>query len=122
MEFLRIVGLGLGAAIGYGIVHDQITARICVEYFTVGHPPLISSTSPTLLALAWGVAATWWVGLPLGLGLAVAARAGTRPKVGAAAVAPSVLVLLGIMASCALMAGLTGYLLARLNVTGFDFY
>jgi len=122
MQFLKIVGLGVLAAIGYGIIHDQVTVRVCLEYFTIFHPRLISSTSPTLLALAWGVAATWWVGLPLGLGLAVAARAGTRPKVGAAAVAPSVLVLLGIMASCALMAGLTGYLLARLNVTGFDFY
>src|SRR5882757_5376717 len=121
MEFLRIVGLGLGAAIGYGILHDQITARICVEYFTVGHPPLIASTSPTLLALAWGVVATWWVGLPLGLGLAVAARVGTRPKVNAGAVAPSVLALLGIMAACALAAGLTGYLLARLNGVGLDF-
>jgi len=112
MEFLRIVGLGLGAAIAYGILHDQITARICVEYFTVGHPPLISSTSPTLLALAWGVVATWWVGLPLGLALAVAARAGRRPKTNAAAVAPRVIKLLVVMASCGFVAGLAGFLLA----------
>jgi len=26
------------AAVFYGILHDQITARICVEYFTIGHP------------------------------------------------------------------------------------
>jgi len=70
MQFLKIVGLGVLAAIGYGIVHDQVTVRVCLEYFTIFHPRLISSTSPTLLALAWGVAATWWVGLPLGLGLA----------------------------------------------------
>ena len=113
MEFLRIVGLGLGAAIAYGILHDQITARICVEYFTVGHPPLIASTSPTLLALAWGVVATWWVGLPLGLALAVAARGGRRPKTNAAAVAPRVLKLLVVMASCAFVAGLAGFLLAE---------
>jgi len=113
MEFLRIVGLGLGAAIAYGILHDQITARICVEYFTVGHPPLISSTSPTLLALAWGVVATWWVGLPLGLALAVAARGGRRPKTTAAAVAPRVITLLVVMASCAFVAGLAGFLLAE---------
>jgi hypothetical protein len=113
MEFLKIVGLGLGAAVGYGILHDQVTARICVEYFTVGHPPLIASTSPTLLALAWGVVATWWVGLPLGLVLAVAARAGRRPRTDAATVAPRVLKLLAVMASCAFLAGLVGYLLAE---------
>src|SRR5438132_8911742 len=113
MEFLRIVGLGLGAAVGYGVLHDQLTARICVEYFTVGHPPLISTTSPTLLALAWGVVATWWVGLPLGLALAVAARVGKRAKVSAAALAPPVMKLLVLMASSAFLAGLSGYLLAE---------
>jgi hypothetical protein len=35
--------------------------------------------SPTVLAAAWGVLATWWVGLPLGLLLAIAARAGSWP-------------------------------------------
>ncbi|HTL54370.1 MAG TPA: hypothetical protein VL361_01770, partial [Candidatus Limnocylindrales bacterium] len=59
---------------------DQITARICVEYFTIGHPRLIDSDSPTVLALFTGVVATWWVGLPLGLGLAAAARIGRWPK------------------------------------------
>ncbi len=68
------------AAISYGIVHDQITARICVEYFTVGHPRLTDSDLPTVLALFWGVVATWWVGLPLGLGLAFAARARTQKR------------------------------------------
>ena len=84
MHSLRIIGLSLLAAIVYEIAHDQVTARVCVEYFTIGHPPLIPSESPTLLALAWGVVATWWVGLPLGIMLAVAARAGRRPKLATA--------------------------------------
>src|SRR5688500_9214653 len=67
MHVLRSVGLSLLAAIGYGVAHDQVTARICVEYFTLGHPPLFPPDSPTFPALGWGVAATWWVGLPLGL-------------------------------------------------------
>jgi hypothetical protein len=62
------------------ILHDQITARVCVEYFTVFHPPVFNTQSPTLLACGWGVIATWWVGLFLGLFLAVAARIGPRPK------------------------------------------
>ena len=80
MKSLSIVALAMAAAISYGIVHDQITARICLEYFTIGHPRLIASESPTVLALFWGVVATWWVGLPLGIALAVAARIGGRPK------------------------------------------
>ena len=112
MEFLRIVALGLLAAIGYGIVHDQVTVRVCLEYFTIAHPPLISTASPTVLALAWGIVATWWVGLPLGFALAVACRLGSRPKLTAAAVAPMVGSLLAIMAACALVAGLAAFILA----------
>lgn len=70
MEALRIVALAVAAAVAYGVLHDQVTARICVEYFTIGHPLLVPSYSPTLLALAWGVVATWWVGLVGGLVLA----------------------------------------------------
>ena len=113
MEFLKIVGLGVLAAVSYGIIHDQITARVCVEYFTIGHPPLIPSTSPTLLAFAWGVVATWWVGLPLGFTLASAARLGHRPKLLAAQLTPLILRLLATMAGVALVAGIVGYILAR---------
>src|SRR6266513_2858429 len=98
MEFLKIVGLGILAAVSYGIIHDQTTVRVCVEYFTIGHPPLIPSTSPTLLALAWGVVATWWVGLPLGFTLASAARLGHRPKLLAAQLTPLILRLLATAA------------------------
>jgi hypothetical protein len=80
MDALCIVGLSILAACIYGIAHDQVTARICVEYFTVGHPRLIDTDSPTLLGLFWGVFATWWVGLLLGVPLSIAARAGNRPK------------------------------------------
>ncbi len=113
MEFLKIVAIGVLAAVSYGIVHDQVTARVCVEYFTIGHPPLIASTSRTFLGLAWGVVATWWVGLPLGFILAVAARLGARPKLAVAQLTPLILRLLATMATVALLAGLVGYVLAR---------
>ena len=51
MQAIRIILLATLAAIAYGVVHDQVTARICVEYFTIGHPPVFRTTSPTLLAL-----------------------------------------------------------------------
>jgi hypothetical protein len=52
-----------------------VTARVCVEYFTVGHAPIFHTESPTLLAFWFGTMATWWVGLILGVLAALAARA-----------------------------------------------
>jgi len=112
MERIRIVLLALFAAICYGIVHDQVTARVCLEYFTIGHPPLFSTTSPTLLALGWGVVATWCFGLPLGLLLAVAARGGQRPPLSAADLRKPIAVLLAVMAASAVLAGIVGGSLA----------
>ena len=112
MEGLRIIGLAVVAAMAYGIIHDQVTARICVEYFTVGHPPLFPTVSPTLLALGWGVVATWWVGLPLGLLLAGAARLGSRHKLTAAQLRRPILVLLLSMGAIAGFAGAIGGFLA----------
>lgn len=35
MQPLALILLSILAAITYGIIHDQITARICLEYFDV---------------------------------------------------------------------------------------
>ena len=59
----------------------------------IAHPRIVNTDSPTLVALAWGIAATWWVGLPLGCLLAAAARAGWRPKLAARALLRPALVL-----------------------------
>ena len=40
MHALRIVGLTLFAAVVFRVLHDPITARVCIEYFTIGHPPI----------------------------------------------------------------------------------
>lgn len=106
----------VGAVIGYGIIHDQITARVCVEYFTVGHPPVFGTDDPTLLALGWGIFATWWVGLLLGVPLAIAARAGNRPLRSVGSLVRPVAALLAVMGVCAALAGVLGWLLARNGV------
>jgi hypothetical protein len=111
MRFVGIIALAVLAGITYGILHDQVTARICVEYFTLGHPPIFRTTSPTLLAIGWGIVATWWFALPLGCALAYAARLGERPKRSAGELVRPLLVLLGAMASLALVSGVTGYTL-----------
>lgn len=110
MRFLAIVGLSILAAVAYGILHDQVTARICVEYFTVGHPRLIASDSPAVLGLFWGVAATWWVGLLLGCCLAICARAGEQPKLEARDLIKPLGWLMAAMFCFAALAGLIAYL------------
>ncbi len=112
MQFLAIVVLCVLAAVTYGIVHDQVTVRVCIEYFTIGHPPVFATTSPTLLALGWGVIATWWVGLPLGIVLATAARVGSRPKLTAINLLRPLSFLLLAMALLALASGVLGWVLA----------
>ncbi len=115
MHFLRIILLCVVSAIVYGIIHDQITARVCLEYFTLGHPPLFRTDSPTLLGLGWGVVATWWMGLILGIALALAACVGPYPQLGAQALLKPVGVLLLCMGFLSLMAGVGGYWAARMG-------
>lgn len=112
MEFLKIVGFSTLAAICYGILHDQVTAHLCVEYFSIAHLPVFNTTSPFLLALGWGVIATWWVGLPLGLLAALAARIGGGRRLPFAQVRPLILRLLLVMAICAAASGTIGAWLA----------
>jgi hypothetical protein len=89
-EALRIVGTCVGCAVLYGVAHDLVTAHLSVEYFTVAHPP-IGTDDPIVLALVWGVLATWWVGVLLGVPLAAAARLGSAPRVTAVELRPAVL-------------------------------
>ncbi len=113
MESLKIIALCVVAACLYGILQDQVTARVCVEYLSVWHPPIFATQSPTLLGLGWGVVATWWVGAMLGVGLALCARAGRAPKLAAADLLRPVGRLMLVVGAVALLAGLVGYALAR---------
>lgn len=113
MQSLRILLLCIAAAVFYGIIHDQITARICIEYFTVFHPNIFHTRSPTWLGIGWGIVATWWVGALLGLLLAAAARGGSRPKLRDRDLLRPILKLLVVMAGCATVAGLAGFSLSR---------
>lgn len=109
---LVIACLCTALTMGYGVLHDQVTIRISPEYFTVAHPPLIATDSPTLLAAAWGVAATWWVGLPLGLILGLTATTGPRARTTVTTLAPSLVSALGLTAGFAALAGMLGLLAA----------
>jgi hypothetical protein len=109
MKFLGIIALSVAASILYGILHDQVTAHLCVEYFTIGHPRIFETESPTLLAFGWGVVATWWVGLALGIPLALCCCVGPAPLLGPLDLLRPVGLLLICMAGLALIAGVAGY-------------
>jgi hypothetical protein len=115
-EFLKIVLAATLGSVIYGLIQDQITMRICLEYFTVGHPRIVESSDPTILALAWGVVATWWFGALLGLVLAGAARFGSSPSVRYRAILPGLLRVLTWTAAIASVSGLVGYLLVRAGI------
>jgi hypothetical protein len=122
IESLKIAVLCFVAAIVYGILHDQVTARVCVEYFTIGHPPIFCTDDPTLLAFGWGVIATWWMGLILSVPAVLASRLGSWPKFAAADLVRPICVLLIVMACASLLAGIVGYFVAEagmIRLAGF---
>jgi hypothetical protein len=113
VEMLKIVALCVAASVLYGILHDQVTARICVEYFTIGHPPVFNTESPTLLAFGWGVIATWWVGVLLGVPTALVAQLGPWPPITARTLVKPVALLMLVSACLAFGSGLLAYRSAR---------
>jgi len=113
MNKAKVVLLCALAAVTYGIIHDQITAHLCVEYFSVAHPPIFHTDSPTILAFCWGIAATIWIGIALGVMLALVSQSEGPPPYPIAKLVRSVLILLAVMAASAFLAGLLGFELSR---------
>ncbi len=119
MQKAKIVVFSIVAVVAYGIIHDQITVRLCIEYFTVAHPPLFHTRSPTLLAVCWGTVATVWAGMAAGSLLALVSQSGNLAPVPLARLYRGILTLLATMALCAAVAGLAGYELARHAIIAF---
>ena len=117
MQALAIVALSILAAVCYGVLHDQITARVCIEYFTIGHPQVLAAAtnSPTVNGFVWGVIATWWVGLVLGVPLALAARIGVRPKKTVRELIRPLVILMVLTGILALCSGIVGYTAASMG-------
>jgi hypothetical protein len=112
MKSIPIIGMSILACVIYGILHDQVTARLCVEYFTIFHAPIFGTNDPTLLGIGWGILATWWVGLLLGVPLSIAARAGKLPKQSAPDLLRPMAILMGVVACVATVAGFVGFVAA----------
>jgi len=112
----KVTALGVGVAVVYGILHDQITVRLCVEYFSLAHPPLFPVSSPTLLGLCWGIAATLGVGLILGYLLAQASQSPGLPPMAMRSLLCPLLVVIAVTAAGAVVAGCLGFSLSRQGV------
>lgn len=94
----KITALSFGGAALYGILNDQVTARVCHEYFTkgfharmveewslqgvVGHlkNTLQTTQSPTVTACIWGVVGTLGMGALTAIFLNGVSRVGERKK------------------------------------------
>lgn len=113
VQFLLIMLLTVAASVVYGEIHDQITAHICVEYFSITHPHVIDSDSPTMLAIVWGFLATWWMGVLLGVPLALAARLGREPRLSAADLVKPMTITMLSLGVVAALAGVLGWWLTH---------
>jgi hypothetical protein len=105
MPRYRFVLMGLAAIVGYAMAQDQISARLCPEYFTVFHPPIPGLTDPTLLGVSWGFLGAWWGGIVLGLAAGFAATLGSRPKLAPRELVCPMLVLVGVVATVTALTG-----------------
>jgi hypothetical protein len=69
-----------------------------------------------LLALLWGVIATWWAALPMGLIIALNNELGSRIKLEFSEVLKLIVKLIFVMFGIAIIAGIAGYILAELEM------
>ncbi len=118
-RWTSVLALNVAAAVTYGILHDQVTAHLCVDYFSIGHPQVFPTTDPFWLAIGWGIIATWWVGALLGIPLACAACLGPYPPADIRSIARLMGLLLASMGLAAAGAGFIGYFLASSGTIHF---
>ncbi len=129
------VGSVLAACL-YGIVNDQVSARVCPEYFTQGFhrrnvedfpegwlkDTLLTTDSPTKLGLIWGVLGTWWMGAGLSVPIMASARIGSYPKLRMKDLVKPTGIALGAMGLYSLYEGIRGYRLAASGQIYMDRY
>lgn len=77
--FLQVFLGTIGLACTLGLCLDVVTANVAVEYFTVHHPRVVDSRSPWVMALIWGIGASWWFGAIAGAALAWINHRRTQP-------------------------------------------
>ncbi|XAM00791.1 hypothetical protein OT109_05255 [Phycisphaeraceae bacterium D3-23] len=61
-RFLKIVVGTMLLSCVLGVALDLVTANVAVEYFSIHHPQVVNTKNPIVLAIIWGVGASWWFG------------------------------------------------------------
>lgn len=102
----RIMLLAVTVLCGYAVLQDQVSARLCPEYFTVLHNPVPGVADPTLLGLVWGFLGAAPGGLVLGYALGLAATAGRHPSWGVRRLVRPLLALIGFVGFVTAVTGL----------------
>jgi hypothetical protein len=119
----RFALYGLIAVVGYAILQDQVSARLCPEYFTVLHPPIPNLADPTLLGVCWGFLGGWWGGIVLGYAAGLICTLGPRPPLAPRDFVKPLTVCMGAVGT---ITGLCGYSVWRhaemleVSLTGMD--
>jgi hypothetical protein len=103
----RFAALGVIAAVGFGMLQDQVSVRLCPEYFTLFHKPIRALTDPTLLGITWGFLGSWWAGVFLGYGAGLIATMGKLPALAPRELIRPLLFLLLAIAAIVAVAGLS---------------
>lgn len=103
----RFALLGLVAIVGYAMLQDQVSARLCPEYFTVLHPPIPGLTDPTLLGVCWGFLGGWWGGVLIGYVAGLLATLGPRPKLAPRELVRPLAVLVGVITTATALTGVS---------------
>lgn len=62
MQAIRFIFTVVSLTCLFGIALDLVTAHVWVDYFAVHHPKVVESRSPVVMAIVWGVGASWWFG------------------------------------------------------------
>ena len=101
--------LGAGLLTGYGMAQDQISARLCPEYFTVLHNPIPGLTDPTLLGLAWGFLGAAGGGVAMGYAVGLTATVGRNPQLTVRELLRPMLALVAAVAGVTTITGLSAY-------------
>jgi hypothetical protein len=120
-EALKIVGLCTLGAILFGIAHDMVTAHVCVEYFSVGHKNIFGAHHtgpPVVYALYWGVVATWWIGFPAGILIALVSRLSGLPRLTWRQVARPMAIGLAMLWACSMIVLFVNLPLGRRGLGG----
>jgi hypothetical protein len=116
MPRFRAMLLGIVLLSGYAMLQDQVSARLCPEYFTVLHNPINGLTNPTLLGITWGFLGSWWGGALLGYGAGLASTLGRNPPMTVKQLLKPMLCVIAFVTACTAFTGIS----VAMNADGFS--